>query len=109
MGFLSRRRKAAERIADIEAELDRARDELTRLIREETEQRAAEIHRVMARERADSLSRLQEEERRIAEERRRLVVEQERQAIAQLGAGLAEAQQRVAERLADWSADLERT
>ena len=63
----------------------------------------------MARERADSLSRLQEEERRIAEERRRVVVEQEKKATAELGAGLAEAQQRVADRLASWSADLERT
>lgn len=109
MGFLSRRRKRAERLADVEAELDRARDELTRLIREETEQRAAELQRLMARERADSLSKLQEEERRISEERRRLVAEQERKAITELTAGLAEAQQRVADRLASWSADLDRT
>jgi hypothetical protein len=109
MGLFSRRRKRAQRITDVEAELDRARDELTQLIREESAARAAEIQRVMARERADSISRLQEEERRIAEERRRTVVEQERKAIAELGVGLGEAQQRVAEKLAGWSADLERT
>jgi hypothetical protein len=109
MGLFSRRRNQAERLADVDAELDRAREELTRVIREESAQRAVEIQRVMARERADSLSRLQEEERRIAEERRRQVVEQERKAIAQLTAGLGEAQQRVAERLAGWTADLERT
>jgi hypothetical protein len=109
VGFFSRRRKHAERLAAIEAELDRARDELTRLIREESAARGAEIHRLTARERADSLSRLQEEERRIAEERRRIVVEQEERAITELSVGLAEAQQRVAERLASWSADLERT
>ena len=109
MGFLSRRRKRQERLADVEAELDRARDEIRELIREETTARAAEIQRLMARERADSLSRLQEEERRIAEERRRVVVEQEQKAIAELSSGLAETQQRVAERLATWSADLERT
>ncbi|MGH3081164.1 MAG: hypothetical protein ACRDNH_08525 [Gaiellaceae bacterium] len=109
MGFLSRRRKRSQRLADIGAELDRARDELRNLIQEESAARAAEIKRLMARERADSLSRLQEEERRIAEERRRVVVEQEQKAIAELGAGLAEAQQRVADRLASWSADLERT
>ncbi len=108
VGLFSRRQKHAERIADVEAELDRARDELTRLIREESAARAAEIQRVMARERADSLSRLQEEERRIAEERRKAVVEHERKAIAELSAGLSAAQQRVAERLAGWSADLER-
>ncbi|HZB36366.1 MAG TPA: hypothetical protein VE440_09885 [Gaiellaceae bacterium] len=109
MGLFSRRRKRAERLADVEAELDRARDDLTQLIRDESAARAAEIQRLLARERADSLSRLQEEERRIADERRRAVVEQEREAISELSAGLAEAQQRVAERLANWSADLERT
>jgi hypothetical protein len=109
MGLFSRRRKRAQRIADVEAELDRARDELVRLIRDETTERAAEIHRLMARERADSLSRLQQEERRIAEERRREVVEQEQTAMSELTAGLSEAQQRVAERLAGWAADLERT
>jgi hypothetical protein len=36
-------------------------------------------------------------------------VEQERSATAELGAGLAKAQQRLSERLARWSADLERT
>jgi hypothetical protein len=109
MGLFSRRRQRAQRLTDVEQELDRARDELRRVIREESEQRAAEIQRLMARERADSLSRLQEEERRIAEERRRVVAEQERKAISELSAGLAEAQQRVAERLAGWSADLDRT
>ena len=43
MGLFSRRRKHAKRIADVEAELDRARDELTRLIREESAARAAEV------------------------------------------------------------------
>ena len=109
MGLLSRRRKRAQRIADVEAELDRARDSLTRLIREETEEQAAELHRLMARQRADSASQLQAEERRIAEDRRRLVADHEQRAISELSAQLSAAQQRVAQRLADWSADLERT
>ena len=109
MGFFSRRRRHAQRLADVEAELDRARDELTRVIREDSAARAAEVQRVMARERADSLSRLQEEERRIADERRRVVVEQERVAITELTATLSEAQRRVEQRLAEWTADLERT
>jgi hypothetical protein len=98
-----------QRVADVEAELDRARDELSELIRSETAAHVAEIQRLMARERADALSQLQAEERRIAEERRRVVLEQEQKAIAELSSGLAETQQRVAERLATWSADLERT
>ena len=80
MGFFSRRRKQAQRIADVEAELDRARTELTRVIREQTETSSAEIQRLLARERADTLSRLEEEERKIAEERRRDILERERQA-----------------------------
>jgi hypothetical protein len=109
MGFFSRRRKQAQRIADVEAELDRARTELTRVIREQTETSSAEIQRLLARERADTLSRLEEEERRIAEERRRDIFERERQAGSELSMKLAAAQERVEQRYASWSADLDRT
>jgi hypothetical protein len=109
MVLFRRRQRRAARLADVEQELDRARDELTRLIRRETEASAAEIQRLMARERADSLSRLQQEERRIAEERRRAVVEHEERAIAELAASLMEIQQRVEQRLAGWADDIERT
>ena len=109
MGFFSRRRKQAQRIADVEAELDRARTELTRVIREQTETSSAEIQRLLARERADTLSRLEEEERKIAEERRRDILERERQAGSELNIKLAEAQERVEQRYASWSADLDRT
>jgi hypothetical protein len=109
MGPFSRRRKRTERIADVEAELDRARDELQRVIREETAATTAEIQRLLARERADSLSRLQDEERRIAEERRRDVVERERVAGSELATKLAAAQDRMEKRFASWSADLDRS
>ena len=109
MGFFSRRRKQTQRIADVEAELDRARNELTRVIREQTERSSAEIQRLLARERADTLSRLEEEERKIAEERRRDILERERQAGSELNLKLAEAQERVEQRYASWSADLDRT
>jgi hypothetical protein len=108
MGLFSRRRERTQRIADVEAELDRARDELQRLIREETAASTAEIQRLLARERADSLSRLQEEERRIAEERRRDVVERERAAGSELSAKLAVAQERMEQRFGSWSADLDK-
>ena len=109
MGLFARRRRRQQRLADVEAELDRARDELARVMRDETESRGAEIQRLFARERADSISRLQQEERRIAEERRQAVTEQERRATAELTAALTEIQQGVAQRLASWAADLERT
>lgn len=109
MGIFSRRRKRIQRIADVEAELDRARDELQRVIREETATSVSEIQLLLTRERADSLSRLQEEERRIVEVRRRDVVERERQAGAELSAKLTEAHDRMEQRLADWTTDLDRT
>ncbi len=109
MGPFARRRRQQERIEDVEAELDRARDELKRVIREESDSRAAEVQRLLARERADWLSRLWEEERKIAEERRQAVAETERRATAELTARLTETQQQVEQRLASWTADLERT
>jgi hypothetical protein len=109
LGFFARRRRHHERLANVEAELDHARAELERVIREETKSSAAEIQRLVARERADSLSRLQAEERRIAEERRQAVAEHERHATAELTTALTEIQQAVAQRLAGWVADLERT
>ena len=102
-------RKQTQRIADVEAELDRARNELTAIIHEQTERSTAEIQRLLARERADTLSRLEEEERKIAEERRRDILERERQAGSELNIKLAEAQKRVEHRYASWSADLDRT
>ncbi|HEX7255785.1 MAG TPA: hypothetical protein VF236_07645 [Gaiellaceae bacterium] len=109
MGLFSRRRKRAQRIADVEAELDRARNELKRVIREETAASTGEIQRLLARERADAMSRLQEEERKIAEARRQDVLERERQAGSELGTKLAHAQERMEQRFASWSADLDRT
>jgi hypothetical protein len=64
---------------------------------------------VLARERADALSRLQEEERTIAETRRRDVVERERQAGSELNTKLAAAQERMEQRFASWSTDLDKT
>lgn len=108
MGLFSRRRKRKQRIADLEAELDRARSEITRVIRDETTKSTTEIQHLMARERADALSRLQEEERKISEERRRDVLERERQAGAELTAQLAAAQEGMEQRLARWTSDLDR-
>ena len=63
---------------------------------------------MLARARADSLSALVAEERRIAEERRREVADREREATAELAEALATAQRRVEQRLATWSSDLEK-
>ena len=71
--------------------------------------RAAELERTLARARADSLSKLVAEERRIGEERRAALEERERRASAELSEALARVEQRVSHRLAELSIDLERT
>lgn len=74
----------------------------------EADGRAAELERTLARARADSLSKLVAEERKIGEERRLALEERERRASAELSEALAQVEQRVAHRLADLSSDLER-
>src|SRR6266700_792587 len=71
--------------------------------------RAAQIDAELARARADSISLLAEQERRIAEERRTMVIERERSAGAELTEALARTQKQVEQRLQDWGQDLERS
>ncbi|HSP71008.1 MAG TPA: hypothetical protein VLN26_01495, partial [Gaiellaceae bacterium] len=71
-------RRALERVRRIDLELERSKAELDAVVAREVEIRAAELEHTLARSRADSISMLVEEERRIAEERRREVAERER-------------------------------
>jgi chromosome segregation protein len=73
----------------------------------EAQTRAVELEQTLARQRADSLSQLAEEERKIADERRRDVLERERDAGARLGEQLTEVQRSVEQRLTDWASDVE--
>ena len=77
LGTLAMRRLVA-RTKDVERQLSEAEQRLDSLVTRETEARAAEMERTLARARADSLSRLVGEERRIAEERRAALAERER-------------------------------
>ena len=61
---------------------------------------------MLARSRADAMSLLAEEERRIADERRRDVAERERDASARLGEQLVAVQRTVEQRLGDWNNDV---
>jgi len=76
------------------------------VIAREVELRAAELERTLTLARAEALSALADDERRIAEERRRDVAERERDATAKLTAALTEAQRSVEQRFADWGTDL---
>src|SRR5919204_6850656 len=84
--------QALRRAARIDAELDRAEQELTDFVAREVDARNAELERLLARARADSISLLTEQERRIAEERRAHVIEHERAAGVELSEALAQTQ-----------------
>jgi hypothetical protein len=74
----------------LEREVDRGKEEFDRVVAQELEQRTEELSHILARSRADTLSLLADEERRIAEERRRDVA----------------VQQAVEQRLGDWNTDV---
>lgn len=89
--------------------LQEAESRFDTVVSAEAQARAAELERTLARARADSLSKLVAEERKIGEERRLALSERERRASAELGEALARVEQRVSHRLAELSIDLERT
>jgi hypothetical protein len=91
----------------LDREIARGRAKFDEIVATEADERAAELERTLARARAESLSALAADERRIAEERRREVVEREREAGVKLAAALAEVQQDVEQRLANWASDVE--
>ena len=86
-----------------------ARAELAEFVRQELAARTAELERTLALARAESISELAAEERRIAEERRRMVAEREEKAGIELAMNLQAVQKSVEARLAAWAGDLERS
>jgi hypothetical protein len=100
--------QAVARGRRIEQQLAEAEGRLRGVVERDTESRAAELERTLARARAESVSLLAVEERRIAEERRSAMAERERRATAELAEALALVERRVEQRLADWASDLDR-
>ena len=92
----------------VDEQLARAQARLNSQVAREAEERTTEIERTLARARADSLSILEEQERRIAEERRAAALERSHAAADELGEALTAAQQQVEYRLNAWRDDLER-
>src|SRR5689334_12805993 len=92
----------------LDGELTTAETRLRDLIEREATARSDELERTLARARADSPSRLAEEERRIADTRRSELAERERRVSAELGDSLTLVERRVEKRLTEWSADLDR-
>lgn len=92
----------------LNADFERAEARLTEVIERQSAERAAELERTLARARAESSSRLADEERRMADERRRTLVERESRSRDEVAAALANAQQQVERRIVEWTQDLER-
>ena len=101
-------RSALVRADATDAHLAAAQAGLRAVIDEEATERAAELERTLARARADSVSLLVEEERRIADERRRAFAEREREVATSLTEALTTTQAQVEQRLAGWAQDLDR-
>ncbi|MDX6436821.1 MAG: hypothetical protein QOK34_1655, partial [Gaiellaceae bacterium] len=92
----------------VDEQLARAQGRLNSVIAQEAEERSAELERTLVRARADSVSLLAEQERKIAEERRAAAAERSRSSADELGEALTVAQQQVDARLVAWNDDLER-
>jgi hypothetical protein len=90
-----------------EAEIEKAEARLAAVAERGADERAAELERVLARARAESLSLIADDERRIVESRRAAIAEREQVAAQELSDTLADTQRRVEQRLASWSKDLE--
>ena len=101
-------RWALTRAADTDAHIADAQAQMRELVDAEAVERAAELERTLARARADSISLLAEEERRISEERRTAFGDRERELVASLTEALTATQTQVSQRLADWKKDLDR-
>jgi hypothetical protein len=101
-------RRAFVQGEQIDAHLVEAQTRLRALVEHEAEERAAELERILARARADSVSLLVEEERKLAEDHRREFAERERAAAASLTDVLTATQSQVEQRVAGWAQDLDR-
>jgi hypothetical protein len=100
--------RALARAAQVELHLTEAEQRLHGLVDREAAERAAELERTLARARADSVSLLVEEERKLAEQHRQEFADREREAGATLTSALTATQTQVEQRLAAWTQDLDR-
>jgi hypothetical protein len=100
--------RARRRIAATNARFEEAQETLRTVVDREAKDRAAELERTLARARADSVSLLEAEERRIADDRRREFVQREREYASTLTESLTATQSQVEHRLAAWAQDLDR-
>jgi hypothetical protein len=96
------------RSRSLDAEIERGRAHFDAVVAQEAIERAEELRRMLSRLRAESLSELAAEERRIAEERREAVAQREREANTALSTQLAAVQRSVEQRMLAWTGDVEK-
>jgi len=101
-------RRALAHAEQVDLHLADAQQRLRGLVDREARDRASELERTLARARADSVSLLVEEERKLAEQHRREFADREREAGASLTSALTTTQTQVEQRLAAWTQDLDR-
>jgi hypothetical protein len=100
--------RSLKRVRAVETLAESARDDLARFVETEMRERALEIERLLARERANTSHQLSEQERRLAEERRGAVERQAERARIELTQAVSAVQERLERRLMAWAADLDR-
>ena len=96
------------RSRSLDAEIERGRAQFDAVVAQEAVERAEDLRRTLTRLRAEALSELATEERRIAEERRELVAQREKEASNALSAQLAAVQRSVEQRMLEWKGDVEK-
>ena len=101
-------RRARDQARDADEQIAAARTRLRAVVAELTEEHAEEIRRLLARERAESVSALAAEERRFSDERRGAFEERERRVGEALAEQLTNAERRLDERLRGFTDDLDR-
>ncbi len=101
-------RRSLARSAAIDAHLAHAQEQIRTLIDREAAERSAELERTLARARADSVSQLVEEERKIADEHRGEFALREREFAARVTESLTTTQAQVEQRISSWAQDLDR-
>ena len=101
-------RRARSRAVETDALVAEARTALHAAVEDETAAHVEEIRRTLARERADTISQLAAEERRLGEERRSTFAERERQTSEELADTLVGVERRLDERMQGIVDDLER-
>jgi hypothetical protein len=100
--------RGLRRLRAVEGERTQMLAELDRELELHTQRRLTELERTLARERAETMHLLVEQERELRETRRREAEQEADLAETQLIETVSESQQRIEQRLAAWSADLER-